>query len=369
MEIIRGKILSGQKVVIYGPEGIGKTTLAACFPNPVFIDTEGSTKHFDVARLPAPTSWEMLKSEVQWAISNPKELGTLVIDTADWADKLCARAVCQRAGKSGIEDFGYGKGYVYQGEEFGRLLDLLDRVTSLGVHVILTAHATLRKVELPDDMGAYDKYEMKMSKQVSPIVKEWADLVLFCNYKTIVVKSESGKGKAQGGKRMMYATHHTCWDAKNRHGLPDAMPMEYGPIAHLFVQSGPTAAPVEPIEQVVSAREEKPENPIPAEIAAATGPEAQTPPPAAQVASISEPQPVPELEEQLQQIYPPLADLMRSDQITPGELQLCVNDRLQGCFPPDMPPEAYPQDFLDQWVIPNWEHIKNWVWNDRQLPF
>ena len=62
--INRGIVPTAKKVVIYGPEGIGKTTFAARFPNPVFIDTEGSTKEYDVARFPAPTSWQMLLDEV-----------------------------------------------------------------------------------------------------------------------------------------------------------------------------------------------------------------------------------------------------------------------------------------------------------------
>lgn len=59
MEITRGKIQKAKKVVIYGPEGIGKSTFAARFPGAVFIDTEGSTNDMDVARLPRPTSWNM----------------------------------------------------------------------------------------------------------------------------------------------------------------------------------------------------------------------------------------------------------------------------------------------------------------------
>ena len=54
--ITTGKVETAKKVVIYGPEGIGKSTLAARFPQPLFIDTEGSTKELDVARLPAPTA-------------------------------------------------------------------------------------------------------------------------------------------------------------------------------------------------------------------------------------------------------------------------------------------------------------------------
>ena len=90
MQITRGKIPSAKKTVIYGPEGIGKSTFAGQFPDPLFIDTEGSTKDIDVARLPAPTSWSMLMEEVKYTISHPEVCKTLVIDTADWAEQLCA---------------------------------------------------------------------------------------------------------------------------------------------------------------------------------------------------------------------------------------------------------------------------------------
>ena len=64
MKITRGIIASAQKVVIYGPEGIGKSTFAAQFPDPLFIDTEGSTKNMDIARMDKPTSWTMLKNQM-----------------------------------------------------------------------------------------------------------------------------------------------------------------------------------------------------------------------------------------------------------------------------------------------------------------
>ena len=89
MEITRGKIAGAKKTVIYGPEGIGKSTFATKFPDPVFIDTEGSTKEMDVARLPRPTSWTMLLEEIDYVKNNPGECGTLVIDTVDWAEPMC----------------------------------------------------------------------------------------------------------------------------------------------------------------------------------------------------------------------------------------------------------------------------------------
>lgn len=257
MRIIKGKLASAKKVVVYGPEGIGKSTFASLFPDPVFIDTEGSTKDMDVSRFEKASSWAMLMDQIRYVIQNPSICKTLVVDTIDWAEQMCISDVCARSGKKGIEDFGYGNGYVYTKEEFGRFLNLLSDVVDRGVHVVLTAHAQLRKFEQPDELGAYDRWELKLGKktasQTSPLVKEWADMLLFANYKTLVYNvdgqgAQKGKNKAQGGRRIMHTTHHPCWDAKNRYGLPDELPFEYDAIRHVIEQEA--AAPkAEPLKQ------------------------------------------------------------------------------------------------------------------------
>ncbi len=233
MEVTRGRIQSAKKVVCYGPEGIGKSTFASRFPNAVFIDTEGSTKDMDVARLPRPSSWEYLLQEIQYVKDNPSVCGSLVIDTVDWAEQLCVEHICDKHHKDGIESFGYGTGYVYTKEEFGRFLNKLEDLVEVGVNVVLTAHAHIKKFEQPDEMGAYDRWELKLGKktssQTAPLVKEWADMLLFVNYKTysVAVDDKGKKHKAQGGKRIMYTSHHPCWDAKNRYGLPEECEFDY----------------------------------------------------------------------------------------------------------------------------------------------
>ena len=237
--ITKGKVESAKKIVIYGPEGIGKSTLASRFPNPVFIDTEGSTKEMDVARFPTPNSWNDILTMVEDTAAEP-QCSTLIIDTADWAEQLCIKAVCQKAGVGGIEDFGYGKGYVYLQEAFSELLKSCDHCIDSGVNVVFTAHAMMRKFEQPDEMGAYDRWEMKLTKKTAPMLKEWADMVLFCNYKTEVITDQNTKSKkATGGRRVMYATHHPCWDAKNRFSLPDQMDMSFEPLEALFTNIKP----------------------------------------------------------------------------------------------------------------------------------
>lgn len=264
MKIIKGKLPCAKKVVVYGPEGIGKSTFAAQFPDPVFIDTEGSTKSMDVARFEKPTSWQMLLDQIRYVKSTPGVCKTLVIDTVDWAEQMCVADLCARHGKKGIEDFGYGNGYVYAKEEFGRLLNALEEVVEAGINVALTAHAHIKTFNLPDEMGSYDRWEMKLGKktnsQTAPLVKEWADMVLFVNYKTMVYNvdgkgAEKGKNKAQGGKRVMYTSHHPCWDAKNRYGLGDEVPFEYGSIVHIIEDGTKTPVDREPLREPVEAPE------------------------------------------------------------------------------------------------------------------
>ena len=113
---------------------------------------------------------------------------------------------------------------------------------------------------------------MKTSKKVAPMIREWADMVLFANYKTIVVNVDNqgaakGKNKAQGGRRVMYTTHTPFWDAKNRYGLPDELPFEYNAIRHIFeniTQEMPETAqkPSSPKDDKSTARkQESPQRP------------------------------------------------------------------------------------------------------------
>lgn len=262
MEIIRGKIPCAKKVVIYGPEGIGKSTFASQFPDPVFIDTEGSTNSMDVARLPKASSWQMILQQVDYVRTHPEVCKTLVIDTIDWAEAMCIQHICDKHRKNGIEDFGYGNGYVYVKEELGRFLNKLSEVVEANINVVLTAHAQIRKFEQPDELGAYDRWELKLGKktssQTSPLIKEWADMLLFANYKTfsVAVDDKGKKRKAQGGERVMYTSHHACWDAKNRYGLPEEVPFSYASIAQV-IEEGKTGSSPVPVKTVTEEKKQE----------------------------------------------------------------------------------------------------------------
>lgn len=229
-----------QKVVIYGPEGVGKSTLAAALPNPVFIDTEGSTAQLDVARVEAH-SWRDIQHALA-EIHKLNEFETVVIDTIDWSERLATTDLLNRTGKSSIEDFGYGKGWIMIAEEVSKLLGNLDQLVRGGKHVVLLAHSKVVRFAAPDLQGEHDRYELKLSKQCSPLVKEWADAILFLTFKSKVIEID-GKKRGIGGKeRVINATHTAAYDAKNRHGLADQVEATSEALAPIFAPSMPVLA-------------------------------------------------------------------------------------------------------------------------------
>ena len=234
LNITQGRVKSAIKTVIAGSEGIGKSTLAAKFPDPLFIDTEGVTKSLDIKRVVCKDSWDELIQIVKEVQADISVCKTLVLDTADWAEILCKDYICTKYRQANIDAIPFGKGYSYLQDEFAILLKELDKLIELGINVTIIAHAKPRKYELPEEQGQFDRWEMKLTKQVAPLVKEWCDMLLFCNYKTFVVSTDNDSKKAQGGKRVIYTSHHPCWDAKNRFNLPDELDLDFTGISHLF---------------------------------------------------------------------------------------------------------------------------------------
>lgn len=366
MNITRGKVATAQKVVLYGPEGIGKSSLAANFPEPGFIDTEGSTGNMDVARFDKPTSWTFMLQQLEYVKQN-RPFKTLVIDTVDWAERMAIEHICNINQKASIEDFGYGSGYIKLEEEMGRFLNLLQDIVDQGINIVLTAHAQIRKFEQPDEMGAYDRYELKLGKKTSArtssLVKEWADMVLFINYKTYSVATDDKgrKHKAQGGSRTMFTTHHPAWDAKNRHGLPDELPLDYAHIAHIFEGNAqPQQQPVQSTQTWSSqptpeqqAPMQQPQQPI----APVQQPVQQTAPPLQQAPQLSP------------SIPASLRDLMMQSNVTEQEIQQVVGQK--GYYPQDTPLTNYDPGFVDGVLVGAWQQVYGMVLELREqnLPF
>src|SRR5690554_2238255 len=317
LKIIEGKEKRPLKIVIYGPEGIGKSTFASKFPDPLFIDTEGGTSNLDVRRIKCSKSWDELLLIVKEIIKNPTICKTLVLDTADWSETMCINAVTEKYRKNNIEDFGYGKGYTYLLVEYTRLLSLFDELIEVGINVVITAHAKPRKFELPEEQGAFDRYEMKLTRQVAPVIKEWCDALFFVNYKIYVVTTENNTKKAQGGKRVLYTTHNPTYDAKNRFDLPEELELKFEAIEHLF--EGQEKQKKEVVD---------PEN----------------------ISGMSA-------------VIERLNKMIGDAQVSEADLQKVVASK--GHYKEDEPITNYSDEFITRWIIPNWEKIVKTIKNKK----
>ena len=314
LKIIEGKEKRPLKIVIYGPEGIGKSTFASKFPDPLFIDTEGGTSNLDVRRIKCSKSWDELLLIVKEIIKNPTICKTLVLDTADWSETMCINAVTEKYRKNNIEDFGYGKGYTYLLDEYTRLLSLFDELIEVGINVVITAHAKPRKFELPEEQGAFDRYEMKLTRQVAPVIKEWCDALFFVNYKIYVVTTENNTKKAQGGKRVLYTTHNPTYDAKNRFDLPEELELKFEAIEHLF--DG-----------------QKKELVIPTNASGMTV------------------------------VFERLNKMIIDTEVSEADVQKVVASK--GHYKEDEPITNYSDEFISRWIIPNWEKIVKTIKNKK----
>ena len=197
-------------------------------------------------------------------------------------------------------------------------------------------------MERPNE-SPFDRYEISLTKQVAPMVKKWADMILFINYEYIIFDEKgSAKKKATGGKRVMYATHNPCWDAKNRDGLPDKMPFEYKSIAGVI--------------EVATKQDAKP-GPAPTPVKDEPAP-----------APKPEPKPAPKEEpKKATNISPKLAQLMEQNDITADEIMQVVHQRQNGVFPDDMPLDNLPQDFIDGWIVKYWGNIVKMVADNKNI--
>lgn len=358
---------AGVKLVIYGQEGVGKTSLAAQLPGAVFLDCEGSTSKMNVRRLPKPTSWEMLQQEVDFVLESHvlRQYQTLCIDTFDWAERLAITQLCSKHQVNGIEGFDYGKGWEYEAEEIGRFLDKTERLIQAGINVALLCHAITRKTSLPEINSDFDHWELKLgnktTNKIAPLLKEWSDITLFLAFQTHVIATDDKgkKHKATACNRVMYTTKTAWWDAKNRFGLPEMLPLEYASIASVFAAPAPAAAPVPKARQVIEKAQAAglPTEKDLAESELLITADGQLPEPQQTAEDV-------QTQHILDGIAPQLAQLMAAAQVQPSELQAVVGSK--GYFPADMPVQNYPQDFVEGWCIPWWQNIMGMIQQNRK---
>jgi hypothetical protein len=225
--ITRGKQDRPLRVILYGVEGVGKSTFASQAPSPIFLCSEDGTSQLDVARFPSPHSWNEVLEAIRVLTHEDHPYKTLVIDTLDWLEPLCWQFVCQQHGKQSIEDFSYGKGYMLAMEQWRLLIGRMENLSrTRRLHTVMVAHAAVKRVDDPQT-GPFDRYRMKLHEKSADVLREWVDAILFARHE---VKTIERNGKSRGmssGVRLLHTTWTAAYDAKNRFDLPETLPLSW----------------------------------------------------------------------------------------------------------------------------------------------
>ena len=237
-QIHKGKRHSPPRIVIYGIEGIGKSTMASHSPNPIFVQTEDGLDQIECESFPLAKHFNEVTDYLSALMTEQHSYQSLVIDSLDWLERLIWDKLCEDYGVSSIEkvDGGYGKGYTHALTLWRRILNLLDDLRNKrGMCIILLAHAKIEKFEDPEH-SAYDRYSPRLHKHANALVTEWADAVLFATRKIITQSEDAGFNRTRttaaglgkdGGERILRCLGSPACVAKNRYNLPAELPLSW----------------------------------------------------------------------------------------------------------------------------------------------
>lgn len=225
----RNEAIAAPRVLLYGVEGIGKSTFAAGAPSPIFIPTEDGLGNLEVDHFPLATKASDVLDAIGSLCEEDHKFKTVVIDSLDWLETLIWRDI---EASYDAKDLAYGKGAVIAADRWRQVLDGLNALRNdKGMVCVLIAHTEIKRFDSPET-EPYDRYQPKLQTRSSALVREWADAVLFANYRTIVKKDDVGFNKTVSrgistGERLLFTTERPAYMAKNRYNLPESLPLSW----------------------------------------------------------------------------------------------------------------------------------------------
>jgi hypothetical protein len=231
--IRKNDAMAAPRIMVYGVEGIGKSTFGAGAPNPIYILTEDGLGSLNVDHFPLATSFADVMDAIASLYKENHAFETVVIDSLDWLEAIIQREIEQ---KYDAKDLAYGKGSLIAAERWREILDGLNALRNdKGMAVILIAHTTIKRFDSPE-VEPYDRYQPKLQERSNAVVREWADAVLFANYRTIVKKDDVGFNQTNNrgistGERLLFTSERPAYMAKNRYNMPESIPLSWDAFA------------------------------------------------------------------------------------------------------------------------------------------
>ena len=210
--------------MVYGTEGIGKSTFGASAPKPIFLPTEDGLDNIDCASFPLCRTFTEVMDCLETLLNEPHDYRTVVVDTLDWLERLIWDHTCAQYRVENIEkvDGGYGKGYTIVLTHWRKFIDTLRSLREQrGMIIILLAHAQVKQ-HVDPETTAFDQFLPKLHKNANALVVEWCDAILMATR-----EYGAAKGEKSGGQRILRCERSAACSAKNRYGLPDVLPLNW----------------------------------------------------------------------------------------------------------------------------------------------
>lgn len=222
-------------ILMYGVDGVGKTSLAAEFPDPIYINTRGEEPPSDVD-LPTPgivESFADVENIFTELLTQDHQFKTVIIDSLDGLEPIFNAETCRRIGADAIgsnekgSPAAFGQGDVEADVEWAVLLDACLELKRMGICVIFLAHPEIKRFDSPLT-DPYDRYKIKLRKRAAAFFSEKVNITAFLNYRISIKSKEVARQKsvshAEGGKdRIIHLNEGAGFIAKNRYSMPDTI--------------------------------------------------------------------------------------------------------------------------------------------------
>ena len=230
--------VTAPRILLHGIQGVGKSTFAAGAPSPIFLPTEDGLTTINVAQFPLSTNVEEVFGYIEMLWTEEHQYKTFVLDTVDWLEKLIWDQVRDDLGVKAFGDIDYGKGYVLALDYWDKLIRGLNKLREqCGMAIILLAHNEI-KTYRPPDVEPYDRYQIKLHKSAAAKLEEWADAVLFANFKVLVdKKTKKATGMRGDQARIIHTADNPAWRAKTRYKIPDELPLDIAVLMDAIAKS------------------------------------------------------------------------------------------------------------------------------------
>ena len=220
----------GEKTVISGGEGVGKTSTAAHFPDPVFLVAAGEDSLgilHAAGQIPATSAfppmdnWLDTCQALDELLESDKVPETLVLDALDGFEALASVHIKKTKFGGDRQKFEhYFKGWKETADSWRSFLHVLNMIADKGTNVIILAHVEVKKMNSPDSID-YDRWEPAANKYIWALTARWCDNILQLGCVQNIEETD-GKAKARGtGDRIMYTNINPARVCKNRHGMQE----------------------------------------------------------------------------------------------------------------------------------------------------